>query len=115
MIFHQRDAHHVSKSGVDMWIYATPSDFESAALVYQETSSGHAEEFRHTRSAFIYFIIEGAGEWVIEGETFPVKATDVVIVPPGKKFYFRGALKQICVTTPAWNPDFEEHVRNVQL
>jgi mannose-6-phosphate isomerase-like protein (cupin superfamily) len=115
MIYHQQDAVRVSKSGVDMWIYATPPETADIALVYQETKTGHAEEFRHTKSAFVYFIIEGAGEWVIEGEAYPVQASDVVVIPAGKQFYFRGALKQICVTAPAWEHSFEEHIRSVDL
>lgn len=115
MIYQQKDAHRLSKNGVDMWVYPTPDGFDKAAVVYQETALGHAEEFRHSRSAFLYFIIEGAGEWVVEDEVFPVKATDFVLVPAGKRFYFRGALKQICITAPAWDAAHEEHVRDVAL
>lgn len=46
---------------------------------------------------------------------FPVEATDVVIVPPGKRFFYRGALKQVCVTAPAWEPEHEESIRDVDL
>jgi hypothetical protein len=40
-------------------------------------------------------------KWIIEDEEYDVKAKDVVIVPPGKIFYFKGKLKQICITSPA--------------
>lgn len=115
MIIRRKDAFHTSKNGVDMWIYNGGDQLPEAAVVYQETQTGHAEEFRHHKSAFIFFIIEGAGEWVIEGETFPVKTHDVVIVPAGKKFYYRGNLKQVCVTAPAWEAEYEEHIRDVVL
>jgi mannose-6-phosphate isomerase-like protein (cupin superfamily) len=39
----------------------------------------------------------------------------VVIVPAGKKFYYRGNLKQVCVTAPAWEAEYEEHIRDVTL
>ncbi|MBS0278924.1 MAG: cupin domain-containing protein [Proteobacteria bacterium] len=109
------DAFHLNKNGVDMWIYNGKEDLPDAAVVYQETATGHAEEFRHAKSAFVFFIIEGRGEWVIEDESFPVKPHDVVIVPAGKKFYYRGNLKQVCVTAPAWEAEYEEHIRNVTL
>lgn len=115
MIISQDSAFHIAKNGVDMWIYNGKDQLPEAAVVYQETKNGHAEEFRHTKSAFIFFIIEGAGEWVIEGETFPVKAHDVAIVPAGKKFYYRGNLKQVCITAPAWEAEHEEHIRDVTL
>jgi mannose-6-phosphate isomerase-like protein (cupin superfamily) len=53
--------------------------------------------------------------WVIEDEEFPVQATDVVVIPPGKRFYYRGALKQICITAPAWEEEHEHQVRAVEL
>ncbi|MCA8902244.1 MAG: cupin domain-containing protein [Hyphomonas sp.] len=115
MILKRSNAIAVSKAGVDMWIYPSGPDIPQAAVVYQETARGHEEEFRHHTSAFVYYILEGAGEWVIEDEVFPVEAGDVVIVPPGKRFYFRGALKQVCITAPAWTPEGEEFVRTVPL
>ena len=114
-VFRQKDAFHTSKNGVDMWIYNGKADCAAAAVVYQETTAGHAEEFRHNKSAFVFFIIEGRGEWVIEDETFAVRAHDVVIVPKGKKFYYRGNLKQVCVTAPAWDAEHEEHIRDLVL
>lgn len=108
MIIKKSDAFALSKCGVDMWVYNGKTELEQAGVVYQETKSGHSEEFRNTKSAFIYYIIEGSGEWVIDGEVFPVEATDVVIVPPGKWFYYRGDLKQVCITAPAWEEAYEE-------
>ena len=52
---------------------------------------------------------------MIEDEVFAVNATDVVIVPPGKKFYYRGNLKQVCITAPAWEEEYEEEIRRVDL
>jgi len=114
-VIRQSDAFHTVKNGVDMWIYNGKEDLPDAAVVYQETATGHAEEFRHNKSAFIFFIIEGSGEWIIEDETFPVAARDVVIVPKGKRFWYRGNLKQVCITAPAWEAEYEEHIRNLTL
>jgi mannose-6-phosphate isomerase-like protein (cupin superfamily) len=98
-----------------MWIYGGAGGPSQAALVYQETKVGHSEEFRHHKSAFFFYIVEGTGEWIIEGVRHPVEATDVVVVPPGQKFYYTGDLKQICITAPAWEEAFEEVVRKVEL
>jgi len=108
MISKKDDAFFVSKSGVDMWIYQGVDEQGPAAVVYQETRHGHRDVFRHMKSTFIFYIIEGSGEWIIEDEVFPVSATDVVVVEPGKWFYYRGDLKQICITAPAWEAEFEE-------
>ena len=113
MIHKRVAAIRIEKHGVKMWIYST--DCPQAAVVYQETETGHAEEFLHETSAFIFYIIEGNGVWVIEDEEFPVEAADVVIVPPGKRFYYKGNLKQVCITAPAWEEAGEKHVRDVEL
>lgn len=115
MVYKKADALNVSKHGVDMWIYNPGSEFTNAAVVYQETRTGHAEEFLHERSAFIFYIVEGSGTWIIEDEEFDVAASDVVIVPPGRRFYYRGDLKQVCITAPAWDEEHERHVRLIDL
>lgn len=96
-----------------MSIYNVKEEFPEAAVVYQETEKGHSEEFYHEKSAFIYYIIEGKGKWIIEDVEYDVEAHDVVIVPPCQKFYFKGKLKQLCVTVPAWDEKYEKHVKFV--
>jgi mannose-6-phosphate isomerase-like protein (cupin superfamily) len=114
MVYKKEKALQIEKHGVRMRIYNFKEDCPQAAVAYQETDIGHREEFYHEKSAFIYYIIEGSGTWVIEDKEYPVSAQDVVIVPPGKRFYFRGALKQVCITAPAWEEAFERHVRFVE-
>lgn len=115
MVFKKSDAFAIMKHGVQMHIYNTAEQCPQAAVVLQETGQGHGEEFLHETSAFIYYILEGTGTWVIEDEEFEVQASDVVIVPPGKRFYFRGALKQLCITAPAWTEQHEKHIRYIDL
>ncbi len=114
MIYKKNNALSLEKHGVSMRIYNDTRDCPQAAVVYQETRRGHAEEFYHEKSAFIYYIIEGSGTWIIEDIEYAVEKEDVIIVPPGKRFYFRGNLKQLCITSPAWEERFEHHVRNIE-
>ena len=114
MIFKSQNTTNIEKRGVKMNIYNTKEECKEAAVVYQETKNGHMEEFYHEKSAFIYYILEGSGTWIIEDKEYDVKAKDVVIVPPGKKFYFKGNLKQVCVTTPAWDEKYEKHIRYIK-
>jgi mannose-6-phosphate isomerase-like protein (cupin superfamily) len=114
MIFKKENATEFEKQGVKMRVYNTKEDCPDASVVYQETEKGHLEEFYHSKSNFIFYIIEGSGTWVIEDIFYEVCAGDVVIVPPNKKFYYKGCLKQICITSPSWEPEFEQHVRYVE-
>lgn len=115
MVFPRENAVHIEKHGMSMEIYGGRTEFPQAAVAYQETEKGHAEEFFHEKSAFIYYIIEGSGVWVIEDREYPAQAGDVVMIPPGNRFYFRGRLRQVCVTVPAWEEEYERHVRFVEL
>ena len=114
-IFKKQDAVEFEKQGVTMRVYNGKEYCEQAAVVYQETTSGHAEEFYHSKSNFIFYIIEGSGTWYIEDEPYDVAAGDVIIVPPNKRFYYKGKLKQICITSPAWEPEYEHHVRDIKI
>jgi mannose-6-phosphate isomerase-like protein (cupin superfamily) len=115
MICKKADALNIEKNGVKMRIYNSKDQCGQAAVVYQETEKGHSEEFLHKKSYFIFYIIEGSGTWYIEDKPSAVSAGDVVIVPPNTRFYYRGKLKQICVTSPAWEAEFEQHIKDIQL
>jgi mannose-6-phosphate isomerase-like protein (cupin superfamily) len=115
MICRKQDAITVEKQGVKMRIYNSKNQCPQAAVVYQETEKGHSEEFLHKKSHFIFYIIEGSGTWYIEDKPHEVSAGDAVIIPPNTRFYYRGKLKQVCVTSPAWEPEHEQHIRDIQL
>lgn len=115
VVFRHENAAVIEKHGVKMRIYTTKAESRNAAVLYQETQAGHAEEFLHERSDFIYYILEGSGIWTVEDREFEAGAGDVVIVPAGKRFWFRGNLKQVCVTAPAWKEEYEHHIRDLEL
>jgi mannose-6-phosphate isomerase-like protein (cupin superfamily) len=115
LIYKKQDAFTVEKNGVKMRIYNSNEQCPQAAVVYQETEKGHSEEFLHKESYFIFYIIEGSGTWFIEDQPYEVSAGDVVIIPPNTRFYYRGKLRQVCVTSPAWTAEQEQHIRNVNL
>jgi len=114
-VYRRSEAASIEKNDVRMLVYNTAEQCPQASVVYQETERGHSEEFLHKRSFFIFYIIEGEGVWFIDGNPHEVHAGDVVIVPPNTRFYYKGKLRQVCVTSPAWEPQYEQHVRNVDL
>ena len=115
LIFKKENAVEFEKQGVKMRVYNSKEQCENASVVYQETTKGHSEEFYHAKSNFIFYIIEGSGTWYIEDEPYDVSAGDIVIVPPNKRFYYKGVLRQVCITSPAWEAEYEHHVRDVKL
>lgn len=115
MIYTKKDAVNIEKNGVKMLIYNSKQQCSQAAVVYQETERGHTEEFLHTKSYFIFYVIEGKGTWFIEDKPHEVQAGDTVIIPPNTRFYYKGKLKQVCVTSPAWEAKHEQHIRDVNI
>jgi predicted house-cleaning noncanonical NTP pyrophosphatase (MazG superfamily)/quercetin dioxygenase-like cupin family protein len=115
VVFRPEKSEVIEKHGVWMRIYTTKDDCRSAAVLYQETEAGHSEEFVHEKSDFLYYILEGRGTWVVEDREFEVREGDVVVVPAGKRFWFRGNLKQVCITAPAWEEKYERHIRYIEL
>lgn len=104
------EAKQIQKFGVNISIYAAdaPSGF-----VYEETDSGHFEEFYDTESTYTWFIIDGNGTFVIEDEKIEVGPKDLVVVPPNKRIHYFGEMKMLLCTSPAFNPANERHVRDV--
>lgn len=77
IIYKKNIAAVIDKHGVTMHIHRRADDYPLAAVACQETATGHAEEFCHEKSAFIYYVIEGRGTRVIEAIEYPVEAGDV--------------------------------------
>ncbi len=111
--FVKEEAVTFNKAGVKMWKYVGKGDCPQASVLYQEVSGGHYTEFLNHKSAFIYYILEGKGSFIIEDKEYKVKATDVIIVPPNKRFYYLGNMKQILINSPAWEEETDELLRKI--
>jgi len=112
-VIRREEAVDLEKHGVRMRVCTTEG--APAGIVYQETESGHAEEFCHEKSTFIYYIVEGEGVYVIGGVEHRVRAGDVVVVPPKSSIYFKGRFRQVLVTVPPWEESCERHIRDVEV
>lgn len=73
-----------------------------------ETEKGHETVIVEHTSDFIYYILEGKGYFVIDGEKESCRAGDLVVIPAGKTFTYKGNLKMIATSTPLWREDQEE-------
>jgi len=102
----------VSKFGINLWAYKTGSN--KVGFVHTEVGEGHFEEFYHKKSTFIYYILEGEGIFFLDGVKTPVKATDLLVIPPNTKIYYFGKMKLNLITVPAWDSSEEVHVRNIE-
>ena len=99
------------KNGVSFTGYGNID--ENIALVVETVEKGHFEEFVHDKSKFIYLFLEGEGTFVLNDEKVPVKAGDMLVIEPGTRIYYFGCLKQILITSPAYDERYERHIRDI--
>ncbi len=105
------DTTRFHKNGVDFIGYSPIN--ENMSFVIETVEAGHFEEFVHDKSTFTYVFLEGNGTFYLDAEAVNVKKGDVLSIEPGTRIYYKGNLKQILITTPAYDPKFERHIRNI--
>ncbi|MFA6047880.1 MAG: cupin domain-containing protein [Parcubacteria group bacterium] len=108
----QKEAESKHKYGIDLKVYKMNN--KKIGLIYVSVKAGHFEEFYNKKSTFTYYVLEGKGEFYLNGKGIKVKATDVITIPPRTKIYYLGKMKLILITTPAWEYKHEVHVRNIK-
>lgn len=99
------------KNGVDFIGYEPIND--NLSFVIENVKEGHFEEFVHDKCTFTYIFLEGSGVFYLDDEEVAVKKGDVLSISPGTRIYYKGNLKQILITTPAFDPKYERHIRNI--
>ncbi len=105
------DTTKFNKNGVDFIGYGPVND--NMSFVMETVEEGHFEEFVHDKSTFTYIFLEGSGTFYLDDEEINVKKGDILSINPGTRIYYRGNLKQILITTPAYDPAFERHIKYI--
>jgi mannose-6-phosphate isomerase-like protein (cupin superfamily) len=84
----------------------------SYSLAHAVVRPGQATLPHRLKSAEVYYIIEGAGEMMIENERAKISAGQAIYIPPGSVQSIRntcgGDLIFLCIVDPAWKPADEE-------
>lgn len=96
--------------------YNSSDDFSRASAAYFEvTDKGHGKT-KTTLSDRIYYVLEGCGEFVIDGEVEKVNTTDVIIVPKDTLYDYYAdkgtVMKLFLVHTPAFDQAYEIKLKN---
>ena len=73
-----------------------------------ETENGHETTIIEHKCDFIYYILEGNGYFEINGQKENFIKEDLVVIPEGSKFTYKGKCKMLLITTPAFYPEQEE-------
>ena len=76
----KKNSIHHERDGVNAYYYQMPDINNGTTFAYAEFKSEHGERKIGGRSR-IYYILEGEGEFVINGKKFTVSAGDIVPIP----------------------------------
>lgn len=110
MLFTKENALKVEWDGVNAWAYSSDTDLQSGSAIYFEIKTHHGK-CMSKKSDRIYYVVDGEGEYDVDGKSFPVKKEDVIIVPKNTPYNYRATnntiLKVFLVHTPAFDPDAE--------
>lgn len=109
--FAEDDADKLSKFGIDLTLYGKVSPELDISKV--EVAEGHFEEFKNT-SWFIYYVIEGAGVYVLNDEKLSVSKGDVISIPPNTRIHYFGTMRMVLIVNPPWQEENETHIRDIK-
>lgn len=91
-------------------IFPTEPLTKHLEFVRIDTATGHATKIIEHESTFCYYVLEGSGHFEIDGVKENCGQGDLVVIPPGRAFIYKGNLKLLLVDTPPWREEQEETI-----
>jgi mannose-6-phosphate isomerase-like protein (cupin superfamily) len=99
-----QDVLKVEKFGINLDVF--PS-VDNCGVVLVNTEEGHNQEFYDKESKFTYIILDGSGIFFLDDEEVRVEKGDSLTIEPNTRIYYKGKLKMVLITTPAWKAENE--------
>lgn len=69
---------------------------------------GEHKKVREKECDFHYYVLEGKGNFEIDGKIEECQKGDLVIIPSGSIFKYSGKMKLLLITIPWWRQEQEE-------
>jgi mannose-6-phosphate isomerase-like protein (cupin superfamily) len=104
------DNYSFEKVGIKGKIFPSAGLTAKASFVLIETELGHETTIRQRDCDFCYYILEGAGYFEINDNREDCTAGNLVVIPAGNKFTYKGKLKMLLNCTPPWSESQEETI-----
>ena len=109
-VTHLPDEISFDKVGIKGKIFPTNAISNAIEFVLVDTQAGHETKIIEHKSTFYYYVLSGDGYFEVDGQKEDCSRGDLVVIPPGKAFIYKGRLKLLLVNTPVWDEDQEETV-----
>lgn len=110
-VIKEPDDFSFEKVGIKGKIFPTSKLTKKTSFVLIETEIGHETMIRERECVFIYYILEGRGYFEVEGQKKECSKGDLVVIPAGKKFIYKGRMKLLLNCTPPWSESQEETIK----
>lgn len=105
--FHLPDDYSFDKIGHKGKIFPTDILTKKAQFIWLEVEDGINVVLRQNECDYFYYILEGNGYFEIEGLKEDCGKGDLIVIPAGKKFTYKGKMKIMLVSVPPWYPEQE--------
>ena len=99
-----------NKVGIQGKIFPMDNLTQNTSFVLVETEQGHETTIIEHKSDFIYYILKGKGYFIINDVQEECSKGDLVVIPAGTKFSYKGKLRLLLSCTPLWREDQEETI-----
>ncbi len=109
-VLHEPTATSFEKAGIRGKIFPTEGLSDKTEFVIIETETGHETAIIEQQSDFIYYVLAGEGYFEIRGQKETCAAGDLVVIPAGSLFTYKGKLKMLLAVTPPWREEQETTV-----
>ena len=98
----------IDKVGIKGKIFPISDLTSKVEFIMVTTESGHETTIIEHKSDFLYYILEGTGYFLINDSKEECVQGDLVVIPAGTKFTYKGTFKMLLINTPPWQEDQEE-------
>jgi len=83
---------------------------EKIEVDYIDSKTGHGGRVVSDLMTHIYYILEGEGDFEIDGNIFHASVGDLVEILPNHSFDYKGKMKMMLIMNPPFSADHIKHL-----
>ena len=106
-VIHESSELSFEKVGVRGKIFASELLNPNVEFALIETDAGHDTAIVEKESTFTYYVLRGEGYFEIEDQREACGAGDLIVIPAGKKFIYKGKMTLLLIANPPWREEQE--------
>ena len=91
--------------------YRYPLKLQSSEFYLIESEHGHDDFVKSPDITHLYYVIEGAGVFMVDDERIPVESGSCIEIPPGATFAYSGKMRLLLFMSPPFSDGRVEVVR----